>query len=188
MRPRAAVLLALAVAMAAVGGCRSRQGVERREVFRQVTAPVAFEMLLDFPNLPVLDLRPAADFHGEHGHIRGAINVPSAHLGALLRDIASLRDHTFLIYCWSDECGEELDFLRANGFDNAMLLHGGIEAWMRADFGTVGAFDPPDHRDVDEGAGDREEDDGGEDGDDDGDEAEDGGEDGGEAEGGGLPF
>lgn len=139
---------ALAVA-AAAAGCGSRGGVERQEIFRQVTAPIAFEMMHDFPGLPVIDLRPAADFHGELGHIRGAINVPMAHLDDLLRDIAFLREQTFLVYCHSNECEPEaLDYLRSKGFENAMLLHGGIEAWLSGDFGTVGAHDSPEHRET----------------------------------------
>ncbi len=142
MRRLPALLAAagLAAILLAGAACGTRDGVTRREVFRQVTAPVAFEMMHDFPSLPVLDLRPAADFHGEHGHIRGAVNVPLAHLDELLRDIAYLRGQTFLVYCEADECEPQaLDYLRGQGFDNAMLLHGGILAWLGTGFGTVGA-------------------------------------------------
>jgi len=153
--PAAAVLLvpallvpALLAAVVLVAGCGSGGKSGRKEVFRQVTAPVAFEMMHDTPGLTVLDLRPAAEFHGPLGHIRGALSVPWEHRDELLRDIAWLRDRTFLIYCRVDECEPAaIDYYRSHGFDNAMLIHGGIEAWVGGGFGTVGADDPPDHHD-----------------------------------------
>lgn len=134
------ILLLALTAVVLATACGTRNEGERREVFRRVSAPVAFEMMHDFPELPVLDLRPTEDFHGPLGHIQGALSVPRRALPDRLREISYLRDDTFLIYCHSDECAPEtLDYLREQGFDNAMLIDGGIEGWVEAGFGTVGA-------------------------------------------------
>lgn len=138
-------LLAVAVLTAA---CGSRKGPEKRPAFRRVTAPVAFEMIRDSPGLTILDVRPRQEFHGPQGHLRGAFSVPATDLPVLLRELAWLQRDTFLVYCSSMECEPEvLDFLHANGFDHAMLIHGGIEAWKEGGFGTVGVGDPPEHDD-----------------------------------------
>ena len=100
---RAAWVLVLLVLVGSTG-CKTRESAQREAVFRRVTAPVAFEMMHDFPGLPVLDLRPAEDFHGPAGHIRGALNAPMAALPELIRDLSFLREETFLIYCSRDEC------------------------------------------------------------------------------------
>lgn len=133
---------ALLVVVGLLAACGGRNRAERQPVFHQVTAPVAFEMMHDFPQLPVLDLRPVEEFHGPTGHIQGAFNAPREFLPRMLDRIAYLKESTFLVYCRRDECGPEvLDYLREQGFENAMLIHGGIEAWRAAGFGTVGAGD-----------------------------------------------
>lgn len=137
-----AVALAVAVATAALA-CGSRNGAERKPAFRQVTPAVAFEMLRDYPGLPILDVRPREDFHGPLGHLRNAVSAPTGDLPHLLRELAWMRSETFLVYCRADECEPQvLDFFYSNGFEDAMLIHGGIEAWIDDGFGTVGAANP----------------------------------------------
>lgn len=134
---------ALALAALLVLGCgtlwgNGGEGSDEEGPFRRVTPPVAFEMLRDSPDLPILDLRSEARFHGPTGHLRGAINVPLSRLHERSREIAWLRDRTFLVYCQSHECQPEaLDILHEEGFDDAMMIHGGIEAWLADGFGTV---------------------------------------------------
>ena len=134
----------LALALAGCGSLRSEDGP-----FRRVRPPVAFEMILDTPDVPILDLRPREDYHGPLGHLEGARSFPLADLPRRHREIGELRDETFLVYCQADECDPQaLDVLAAHGFDDAMLLDGGIEAWIAGGFETVGAGAPPDHVDV----------------------------------------
>ena len=142
-----AALLALILAAAGLA-CGSRNGAERKPVFREVTPAVAFEMLRDYGGLPILDVRPREEFHGPLGHLRGAVSAPTGDLPYLLRELAWMRSETFLVYCRADECDPQvLDFFYSNGFEDAMLIHGGIEAWIDDGFGTVGAGDPPEHQD-----------------------------------------
>lgn len=145
-------VVALGVALALAAGCGLLRRGGERPPLRQVSPPVAFEVLRDSPDLPILDLRPSEEFHGPLGHLMGAINVPvedfaaggtGAH-GELLR---LLRPRTFLVYCAASCPRETMQLLRDRGFDDAMHLWGGIEAWLGEGYGTVGAGAPADHVD-----------------------------------------
>ena len=143
----AASLLAL-VALSALTGLSCRSLRENGGPFRRVRPPVAFEMILDTPDLPILDLRPVEDYHGPLGHLEGARSFPLADLPRRYLEILELREETFLVYCQADECAEEaMAFFDAHGFEDAMLLDGGIEAWIGDGFQTVGAGAPPGHTD-----------------------------------------
>ncbi|HEX2251633.1 MAG TPA: rhodanese-like domain-containing protein [Thermoanaerobaculia bacterium] len=143
-RPLPALLLPLVVLVVLLPACRSGRGDE--PPFRRVRPPVAFEMLRDSEDLPILDVRPDAEFHGSLGHLRGARNIPLAELPVRYLELLDLRNRTFLVYCQRDECEPAaMDFLLAYGFEDAMLIDGGIEAWRAAGFGTVGAGAPPEH-------------------------------------------
>lgn len=140
----AASLLAL-VALAALS-CRSLR--ENGGPFRRVRPPVAFEMILDTPDLPILDLRPREEYHGPLGHLEGARSFPLADLPRRYLEILELRQETFLVYCHADECAAgAMEFFDAHGFEDAMLLDGGIVAWVDDGFQTVGAGAPPEHSD-----------------------------------------
>jgi rhodanese-related sulfurtransferase len=134
----------LLVAALAVSACALFEGAreerrERNRPLRQVTPPVAFEMLRDASELSVVDLRSHAEFHGPLGHIHGALNVPAEDLDRRMREISYLRSRTFLVYC-RQQCERPLlERLARAGFVDAMVLHGGLEAWIGDGFGTVGA-------------------------------------------------
>ena len=146
-RTRTSVVLAvLVLASVAAGACTlfEEREIKERVAFSQVRPPVAFEMLRDAPNTPILDLRTAEEFTGEKGHIKGARNVPLDELPQRLDQLAPLKDRTFLIYCGTETCGEQaLQALLEAGYEEAILLDGGIEAWMADGFGTVTGPPPP---------------------------------------------
>jgi rhodanese-related sulfurtransferase len=144
LAPRLAALAALA-ALAVAGGCRSTGAEgERERPFSRVRPPVAFEMLRDTRGMPVIDLRTRFEFTGPIGHVKGAWSVPLEELRTRLLQLAPIKDRTFLVYCGHDDCGEEgLEiFLRA-GFREAILMDGGIDAWVMDGFGTVTGPPPP---------------------------------------------
>ena len=91
------------------------------------------------------DLRRPDEFQGDTGHISGAVNVPLERLPYRLLQISGFRDETFLVYCRAnDGCGEEgMALLIASGFENAILVNGGIDEWIRAGFKTVLTVDDP---------------------------------------------
>lgn len=160
-------LLALPLVGALAAGCRSTQSDPQRPGLR-VRPGVAFEMAADAPGMPILDLRRPDEFDGPLGHLQRAYNLPLEELPQRLPEIRWLRERTFLVYCHSttgdnegavaaDEgegdggdgadggadrganCGEEaIRFFLAQGFQDAVLLEGGIEAWLRDGFATVG--------------------------------------------------
>ncbi len=140
---RASSVVALALACL-LGACRSSADGKPTHPFDMVQPPVAFEMLRDNPRLPVLDLRTRYEFSGPAGHIRGARNVPLDELPLRLSDLAGLKARTFLIYCGHDDCGlRALEILRKAGFDEAVLMDGGLDRWVAGGFGTVVGPPPP---------------------------------------------
>ena len=151
MRPsRSAARLALTLALPALllaSGCRSlgRGGDgERSRPFSMVRPPVAFEMLRDNPGLPIIDLRSRFEFTGPVGHVKGARSIPLDDLPERLPALFPLKERTFLVYCGHDDCGEEgLEILIAAGFEEVILMDGGIDAWVMDGYGTVTGPPPP---------------------------------------------
>lgn len=152
IRPRRAahaVALAAALAVLLLGGaCRSSSVLDKerepRNTFAMVRPAVAFEMIRDYPGMPLLDLRSPYEFSGPVGHVRGAKNVPLEELEVRLEELSGLKDRTFLIYCGHDDCGlEGLKILREAGFEEAILMDGGIDYWVLKGYGTVTGPPPP---------------------------------------------
>lgn len=145
MRCLAVAGAALILALAATG-CRSwrkdRQGDE--PAFRRVRPAVAFEMLRDTPQMPILDLRSRYEFTGPAGHLRGARNVPVEELDQLLIELLPIKERTFLVYCGHDDCGAQgMTRLLAAGFEEVVLMDGGLDSWVELGFGTVTGPPPP---------------------------------------------
>lgn len=143
---RTCLALGLVLASLAAAGCRSGRGGdgERLAAFSRVRPPVAFEILRDNPDLPILDLRSRFEFTGPVGHVRGARNVPLEELPLRLVDLSPLKDRTFLVYCGHGDCGARgLELLLKAGYEEAILMDGGIDAWVMDGFGTVTGPPPP---------------------------------------------
>ena len=149
----AACCLAGLVAVAgSTSGCASvkrwlaaRQA--RRPPFTVVSAPVADEIVRDAPDVFILDLRTPEEFQGPKGHLRNAQNLPLARLPYRLLEIRSYRAETFLVYCDGDACGRAgMRILQDSGFQDAILIAGGIDGWIHSGFTTfvrASALHPP---------------------------------------------
>ncbi|HEX3129645.1 MAG TPA: rhodanese-like domain-containing protein [Thermoanaerobaculia bacterium] len=137
MKARRVVTLLL-LGLMVLAGCRLFRHRERPP-FRRISPPVAFEVLRDSPDVLVLDLRSRKEYLSDTGHIFRARNIPLERLSERLLEIAPFRDDTFLVYCRSnDTCGEEgMAILLSSGFDNAILIDGGIDGWIHDGFRTV---------------------------------------------------
>jgi rhodanese-related sulfurtransferase len=137
------VLIPLLLGLLLLAGCRSFRH-RQRPPFHRIRPPVAFEVLRDSPDVLVLDLRSRQEFLGDTGHIFRARNIPLERLTERLGEIEPFRDDTFLVYCRAkDTCGEEgMAILVSSGFENAMLVEGGIDGWIRDGFRTVLPEDP----------------------------------------------
>jgi rhodanese-related sulfurtransferase len=140
MKTRRVLVLFLLVLMGLMllAGCRMFRRRERPP-FRKISPPVAFEVLRDSPDVLVLDLRSRKEFLSDTGHIYRARNIPLERLSERMLEIAPFRDDTFLVYCrGNDTCGEEgMTILVSSGFENAILIDGGIDGWIRSGFRTV---------------------------------------------------
>ena len=121
-----------------LGGCSLFRGRGERPAYRKLSPAVAYELMRDSPEMMILDLRPAREFIGDTGHVRRALNVPLERLPYRVQDFAGFRDETFLVYCGSRECSEQgMALLLSSGFENAVLMDGGIDAWIEQGFKTV---------------------------------------------------
>ena len=127
----------LAVALLISGCARKRPWQEVLSGFRVVSPAVAYEILRDNPELPVIDLRPSEDVQSS-GSIQRAVNIPVESLAGRLGDFAGVLRSGLLIYCGDDVCGEPaLSILRENGFRYVFILNGGIQAWKDQGFELV---------------------------------------------------
>jgi rhodanese-related sulfurtransferase len=145
--PRAAGPLALAVLCAVLGaglsGCRTVKSWNAKRVaslprFRIVRPTIAYEIMRDNPDILIVDLRSRAEFNDDHGHLRNASNVPLNNLKRRLRELAAFREETFLVYCRGEgPCAEQgMKLLSESGFSDAILIEGGIDAWLNAGMKT----------------------------------------------------
>jgi len=134
----AAAALLIVAALATQGCAMLRRRAAERPPYRKVSPPVAYEIIRDTPGILILDLRSAAAFHSDTGHIYRAYNIPEDKLPFRLLELSSFRDETFLVYCDTQKCGEDgMGVLVSSGFDNAILIDGGIENWIAKGFRTV---------------------------------------------------
>ena len=136
---RAAALGVLLPALLLLAGCSYfRPRDAQRQPYRKLGPSVAYELIRDNPEMLILDLRTPEEYDGETGHLRRAQNIPLERLPYRLLEISSYRGETFLVYCRADNCGDQaIAVLLSSGFENAILMDGGIDAWIRAGFKTV---------------------------------------------------
>jgi uncharacterized membrane protein YdjX (TVP38/TMEM64 family) len=78
----------------------------------------------------LLDVRPAADFTGEQGHIAGARNVPLEELPARLAELEDRKQRPIRLLCRTDRRSAQAARLLAEaGFADARVIQGGMTAW-----------------------------------------------------------
>ena len=136
---RAATLLLISVLLALLlGSCAFLRGKRQRAPYKKLSPPIAYEMMRDNPEMLVLDLRPPQEFNGETGHVRRARNIPLERLPFRLLEISAFREDTVLVYCRNDDCGDKgVGVLLSSGFENVVLMEGGIDKWIQDGFKTV---------------------------------------------------
>jgi rhodanese-related sulfurtransferase len=141
MKPlrQAVPLLVLVLVTLLLGGCALvRRRAANRPPYKKLSAPIAYEMMRDNPEMLVIDLRSPQEYNGETGHVRRARNIPVERLPYRLLEISAFRDDTVLLYCRQDDCGEKgIAVLLASGFENPVLMDGGIDEWIHEGFKTV---------------------------------------------------
>ncbi len=80
--------------------------------------------------LRLLDVRSAADFSGDQGHIAGAVNMPLEALADRQKELATDPDRPILIVCTTDRrSAKAARQLIAAGFAEVQVVAGGMTAW-----------------------------------------------------------
>jgi len=133
----------LALFLLILPGCssikrRMQERASHRPAYGKVTAPIAYEMIRDSPNILILDLRSPQAFNGDAGHLFRSYNIPVDRLPYRLLELSAIREETFLVYCDTQICAEEgMAVLTSSGFENAVMMDGGIDSWINRGFRTV---------------------------------------------------
>ncbi|MFN7085103.1 MAG: rhodanese-like domain-containing protein [Burkholderiales bacterium] len=79
----------------------------------------------------VLDVRENDEYAG--GHIANSRHIPLAQLGGRIKELEKFRTRPVIICCRSgSRAAAAIDVLRKNGFNEAVMLRGGISAWQQA--------------------------------------------------------
>ncbi len=80
--------------------------------------------------LCILDVRTAADFVGEQGHIPGARNIPVEDLPARMEELAEYTERPVAIVCRTDRRSAKAALLLSKGgFSDVHVVHGGMTRW-----------------------------------------------------------
>ncbi len=98
---------------------------------RPTLSPEAFKQRLDaHEDLLVLDVRTAADYVGEQGHIAGSRNIPLEELPGRLSELDDYLERPVALVCRTDRRSDKAAaLLSRNGFADAHVVQGGMTAW-----------------------------------------------------------
>lgn len=103
--------------------------VRRLRTTRAITPQDLRQMLLE-GEVPLIDVREAAEFAGEAGRIRGALNIPLEELRSRAGDLDRRRDGAIALICRTQvRSGKAAAILAGLGFRNLHVVHGGMNAW-----------------------------------------------------------
>jgi uncharacterized membrane protein YdjX (TVP38/TMEM64 family)/rhodanese-related sulfurtransferase len=88
---------------------------------------------LDTPNnVLVLDVRSAEEYRGPLGHIAGSRHIAISELPERLTELEDYRDRPIAVVCRTDRrSAKVVEHMRETGFENILLVPGGMEAWNR---------------------------------------------------------
>lgn len=135
-------LLALAAAAALMFLPRL---VRRYKAGLMITPPM-LQALLAEGKVAVVDVRDAADFDGDGGHVPGARNIPLPELPARLSELEAWRTDGVVLICRTQvRSGQAARLLAGQGFSGLRVVRGGMVAWRQLDYPTAcsAAANPP---------------------------------------------
>lgn len=94
----------------------------------EVTGEEAYNLIMNEPDILILDVRTPDEFRD--GHIKGAVNIPHSVLAFRLEQIKKYTDKKILVYCQSGGRSPiAVRILEQNGFKNLCHMVKGITAW-----------------------------------------------------------
>jgi len=106
--------------------------------YAEVEPAVAAEMILDSPQVVVLDVRPVGRYHGTNGHIAGALNAPFDTIERQLPELLPYQNDTVLVYGETATDGAvAARLLTVAGFRNVVNISGGLMGWIERGYRTV---------------------------------------------------
>ena len=86
----------------------------------------------------LLDVRNAADFTGEQGHIEGAVLIPVEELEQRLSDIENFQEKTVMTICRTDRrSAKAAQILTKNGFSDVHVIRNGMTEWNKTGYPVV---------------------------------------------------
>ena len=89
-------------------------------------------------DLLVLDVRTAADFVGEQGHIEAAVNIPVEDLQQRMDEIGNHLEQPVAIVCRTDKKSAQAALLLTEeGFADVHVVRGGMTKWLEAGLPVV---------------------------------------------------
>ena len=96
-----------------------------------VTAEEAIELILDNPDMPIIDSRKKTEF--VKGHIEGAVSILNTDMTESdLREVAPDKNGVILFYCNGERCLRSTDAIhkaKSWGYTNLIWFRGGWKEW-----------------------------------------------------------
>ncbi|MDQ3282792.1 MAG: rhodanese-like domain-containing protein [Acidobacteriota bacterium] len=139
IRKFAAVALMLTAAMLA-SSCKTVGVSMTRGGFAEVSPQIASEMMLDWRQVVILDVRDNNAFRGNNGHIAGAVSAPFDQIERQLPELLPYQNQTVLVYGDTDADGAvAARLLTLAGFRNVVHIAGGLSGWIENGYRTVNA-------------------------------------------------
>lgn len=131
-------IVTLLLAIALLASCKTI-GISREAGGYGLLSPtVAHEMILDTPQVVVIDFRPESEYNAEQGHLAGALSVPLDTIETKLPELLPYASSTILVYAANDEdAARGARLLVASGFRNVIVIQGGIKRWIELGYKTV---------------------------------------------------
>lgn len=95
--------------------------------------------------LCILDVRTAADFAGDQGHIPGSRNIPVEDLPARMGELADYTEVPVAIVCRTDKrSAKAAQLLTRVGFSDVHVVRGGMTRWHELDLPVT--YQPDNHQ------------------------------------------
>ena len=93
---------------------------------------------IDNNNALVLDVRTAADFIGEQGHIESAVNIAVEDLPTRINELTEYLEQPIALVCRTDKRSAKAALLLTEqGFHDVHIVRGGMTKWLEADLPVV---------------------------------------------------
>ena len=108
-------------------------GESAQPAFTNISAEEACNELSEIPDIVLLDVRTEAEYTGELGHLKDALQISVTDLKARIDELEEYKNRPLLVYCRSGARSFRASgILASNGFTNVRNLLGGMSGWNSA--------------------------------------------------------